>query len=84
MELPTHTAPTHESGPPHSDLGDEMANRQPFKVCADTWQVSQLAAAPPVGCIFPTSAAWPRLARVSNDHDFVALIMLVGFSGWRP
>ena len=45
MELPTHTAPTHESGPPHSDLGDEMANRQPFKVCADTWQVSQLAAA---------------------------------------
>ncbi|HSR28879.1 MAG TPA: FAD-dependent oxidoreductase, partial [Actinomycetes bacterium] len=24
------------------------------------------------------------LARVSNDHGFVALIMMVGFAGWRP
>jgi hypothetical protein len=25
-----------------------------------------------------------RLARVSNDHGFVALIMMLGFAGWWP
>lgn len=24
------------------------------------------------------------LARVSNDHGFVALIMMLGFAGWWP
>ena len=28
--------------------------------------------------------AAPALARVSNDHGFVALIMMVGFAGWWP